>query len=148
MTDFLHIVYQELPPSANHLYIRGTILTKQAREYKARFKQFVVQTIGMKQIMDMDPKALYHVQLDFYFETVLNKSFGDLSLPPSKRAKSRYKKFDLDNRIKFLSDCVRDSVGIDDSHTFASSQTKHQDPQNPRVEVVVSRIHNIQQFGI
>lgn len=146
--DTIHIIYEELPPSSNHLYIRGTTLTRQAREYKSGFKQFVVQKVGLHNIMELDPKALYHVHLEFYFETVVNKSFNDLSLPPSKRAKSLYKKFDLDNRIKFLSDCVRDAISIDDCQTFASSQEKHQDPVRPRVEITVSKIHNTAQFGI
>jgi len=63
-----------------------------------------------------------------------------------RKAKTRYKKIDYDNRIKFLQDSVVDSIGIpDDSQIFRGKQEKREDPDNPRAEVVI-RVTDINQF--
>lgn len=128
--------YPELPPSSNHIYFRGTTLTKVAREYAERFSQFVAQNHG-HEVNDIDPSLLYALHLRFYFPTVVNKSWNATKGP---KAKDKYKKFDLSNRVKLIEDCIRDAVGVDDSHTFAASQEKHHDPQNPRVEIVLCSV--------
>lgn len=144
--NVLKIIYGELPPSSNKIYFRGTILTKKAREYAERFSLQVAREY-LPAISQLNPEALYGLHLHFYFETVVNWTFRDMKLPVSKRAKSRYKKFDLTNRIKLLEDCVRDSLAIDDSQTFVACQEKHMDPTNPRVEIF---IHEVQPtlFGV
>ena len=134
----LCIEYGVLPPTSNHVYFRGTILTREAKEYAERFSHHVRQ--HLPEIAHLDDTAIYHLELYFYFEAVVNDSWGNPKIPPSKRAKKRYKKFDLDNRIKLLVDCFRDAVGIDDSQIFAFTQEKRCDPLRPRVELVLRRI--------
>ena len=135
----LKMVYGELPPTSNKIYFRGTILTKTAREYAERFSM-VISREYLPAINQLDPNALYAVHLHFYFETVVNATYNDPDTPASKRAKSRYKRFDLTNRIKLLEDCVRDALAIDDSQTFIACQEKHMDPRNPRVEIYIHEV--------
>lgn len=151
----LHLSAQ-MPPSANKIYFRGTSLTKTAREYKENFKQFAVQYSG-HQIAKFDTVPvekkvkkkvetvhqcpwIFHLYLDFYFESLENDAWPTrMNIPPSRRPKDRYKRIDLDNRIKFLTDCVRDVIAVDDSHIFYGQQRKYQDPIRPRVEIYVVR---------
>lgn len=140
-TERLHLVYPVLPPSANHIYIRGTVLKREAREYKAAFKQWAVQN-HMHDISNFAAGSdlVYGLHLAFFFDSLVNESYNDKTKPPSRRAKTRYKRLDLDNRVKFLQDCIRDVIDVDDSRIFAASQEKHQDPINPRVEIVVQSV--------
>jgi Holliday junction resolvase RusA-like endonuclease len=64
---------------------------------------------------------------------------GDLKARKGERkAKSRYKEIDYDNRIKFLQDCVVKSVGIpNDSQIFRGVQEKCEDASFPRAEVTI-----------
>ena len=142
----IHIVYRELPPSSNHIYFRGTILTKKAREYAERFSYQVTRE-HLAEISGLNPNGLYALHLRFYFDSLVNESYRNPKVAPSRRAKTRYKKLDLSNRIKLLEDCVRDALSIDDSHTFAASQEKHHDPVDPRVEIFVQEV-DPKDFGI
>jgi Holliday junction resolvase RusA-like endonuclease len=144
--NVLKIVYPVLPPTSNKIYFRGTILTTKAREYAETFSMVVTREY-LPQINFLSTEALYAVHLRFYFPTVINDTFRNIRVPPSKQAKTRYKKFDLTNRIKLLEDCVRDAIGVDDSQTFVASQEKHMDPDNPRVEIYIHEVNPID-FGI
>lgn len=137
--SLLIMVYPELPPSSNKIYFRGTMLTQKARQYAEGFAKFAAQNY-LAEISQLKPTAIYALHLRFYFESLLNASFNNPKVPPSKRAKTRYKKLDLDNRIKLITDCVRDAIGIDDSHVFAASQEKHMDPARPRVEITLQEV--------
>lgn len=56
-----------------------------------------------------------------------------------RKAASRYKQIDYDNRIKFLQDSLVAVLGIpDDSQIFGGHQEKRQDKNNPRAEVTVT----------
>lgn len=142
----IHIVFKELPPSSNHIYFRGTILTKQAKEYAERFSQYVAQN-HLHEVFQMDDLAAYRLDLCFYFPTLENESWQNPEVSKKKQAKSRYKRLDLTNRIKLLEDCVRDALSIDDCQTFVAHQEKHQDPINPRVEITVQKV-DPEQFGL
>lgn len=140
------IWYPELPPTANKIYYHGTRLTDKAREYRERFKMYVSQhylhvlqdmpqpneqavdndTGDMVDVRTKEPDLVFGLQLDFYMDALT--SWGDLSMPKSRRAKFRFTKTDLSNRIKFLEDCFKWSTGIDDSLTFASEQRKFHSP--------------------
>lgn len=133
----LAVRYGELPPSANKIYFRGTQLRREAREFKERFKQYVNQYHGPAVSM-IDPSWIFHVHLDIYFDSVENLNWNRQD--KKNRPKDRYKRIDLDNRIKFLTDCIRDAIAVDDSHFFYGSQRKLQDSDNPRVELYVYRV--------
>lgn len=135
----LEMVYPELPPSSNKIYFMGTRLTAHARAYAEKFSHYMFREYGA-QVMQLDKDGLYAVHLRFYFDALENETYGNNQIAPSRRAKTRYKKIDLTNRIKLLEDCIRDLIDIDDSHTFAASQEKHQDPGHERVEIVIHRV--------
>lgn len=165
------IVYPELPPTSNKLYFRGTILTKKARTYAERFAAYVARWYGPElNQFKVGPEVTYALHLRFFFDSLENENWfkatdeerrvGFVNRMVYKKSKdgtktserknvelSRYKKIDLDNRIKLLQDCIRDAIGVDDSQIFAGSQEKHQDPSNPRVEIFVQLIpHTL--FGL
>ncbi len=143
---YLKMVFSQLPPSSNDIYFRGSILKAPARKYAEDFGKFAAQN-HLHEISGMNPGGVFAVHLRFFFPTVVNESWNNPKVKESKRAKSRYKRFDLTNRIKLLEDCIRDALDIDDSQTFAASQEKHQDPHNPRVEIEVEEI-SLTLFGV
>lgn len=138
--------YPELPPTANHIYFQGTRLKTEAREYRERFKMHMAQNY-LHQFGEMpqpnrrafdkkantdidvataDPNLIFGLDLFFYMDCLT--TWGDEKLYKSQRAKFRFKKTDLSNRIKFLEDCFKYSMDIDDSLTFVSSQMKIHSP--------------------
>jgi Holliday junction resolvase RusA-like endonuclease len=135
----LKIVYPTLPPSSNKIFFRGTTLTRVAREYAETFAAYAAQKY-LPEIMKLNRDGVYAIHLRFFFESLVNETWNNPAVRPSKRAKDRYKRFDLDNRIKLLTDCIRDAIDIDDSRVFAASQEKHQDPKEPRVEIYVQEV--------
>lgn len=141
MRNILQITYPVIPPTSNKLYFRGTMLTAVAREYAESFSQFAMQRFG-SEILEMDTSALYALHLRFFMHGLENQSWNNPKVAPSRRAKTRYKRIDLSNRIKLLEDCIRDALDIDDSQTFAASQEKHQIPsdQPERVEIIIQRV--------
>jgi Holliday junction resolvase RusA-like endonuclease len=143
----LEVVYPELPPTSNKIYFRGTQLTTKARKYAEDFALYMRNYLA--EISEMDPNAIYALHLRFFFAQLVNPTYNNMRLPPSKRAKSRYKRIDLSNRIKLLEDCIRDALAIDDSQTFAASQEKHQ-CQMGEVERVEITVHQVmpELFGI
>lgn len=72
---------------------------------------------------------------DTYFKRGLRE--GELKGSVGERkAKSRYKEIDYDNRIKFLQDCVVTAIGIpNDAQIFRGTGEKREDPDNPRAMV-------------
>lgn len=147
----LELEYPELPSTTNKLYIRGSILSKTAREYKSRFKEYMTREylpeLSVLGDTKKDKTTVYCVHLRFFFETLVNETFEDEFTPPSKRAKDLYKRLDLSNRIKLVEDCVKDLIQIDDSRTFAATQEKLMDPQYQRVEIFIDQL-DPEAFGI
>jgi hypothetical protein len=134
MTTTLHMVFQGLPPTSNHIYFQGNRLTEEARRYA---EQFSLEAVRYQHLFhQLIEEALYALHLRFFMNLV-NETWNNTNLPPSRRAKSRYKKVDLDNRIKLITDCVRDAVDIDDSHIFAASQEKHHVSQESQQHVEI-----------
>lgn len=146
MLRVLRMSFPLLPPSSNKIYFRGTMLTQVARDYAEAFAKYAAQH-HLHEITQLNVDGIFAVHLHFYFETLINESWNNPKVKPSKRAKSRYKKLDLDNRIKLLTDCVRDAIDIDDNRIFAGSQEKHMDPQNQRVEITIQEVLP-EDFGI
>lgn len=147
----LEIWYPEMPPTSNLIYFKGTRLTEKARDYRERFKMYVVQnylhqfgempqpnklvkspeTGDMIPIETEEPNLIFGLQLVFYLD--LLTSWGVANIPASRRAKFRFKKVDLTNRIKFMEDCFKYSMDIDDSLTFESTQRKIHSPDREAV---------------
>ena len=134
------LVFQ-LPPSTNRLYQTrrggaGKALTKEAKTYREHVKATVAANLARLQV-PFDDKSVFSFDLRLYFDSLRNKK------PP---AKNWYKRIDVDNRVKFLQDCVSKSVGIpDDSQIFDGRQRKYEDPEHPRAEVRI-RVIPAEQF--
>jgi hypothetical protein len=143
----LNVVYPVMPPTSNRIYFRGTILTKDARRYAEDFSRFFAVTHG-HEVVDIDPSCLYALHLVFHFN-VLNDGWLERNKSGQRKAKGPYKKVDLSNRVKLLEDCIRDAIGVDDSHTFAATQTKchEKDPTRHRVEIAIQRVDPLM-FGV
>jgi len=147
----IQVWYPELPPSANAIYFSGTRLTDTAREYKERFRQYMQQYYGhqlnefvepnekytdpkdgkTKDLRTQAPNLIFGIELTFFMDCLT--SWGDSTLPKSRRAKFRFAKTDVTNRIKFVEDCFKTVLDIDDSLTFDSRERK---------------IHNLEQQGV
>lgn len=169
----LNIWYPELPPTSNKIYFKGTMLTTKARAYKESFKMYVQQNYGhelselvepnlKKMVLNVKqkdgtvrneeqdfetkyPNMVFGLSLTFYTNWLT--SWDDQSVAPSHRAKFRFKKIDLTNRVKLLEDCFRDAVGVDDSLTFWSTQRKVHSPDKDAVLIEYYTVP-VTQFGI
>ena len=92
------------------------------------------------------PETVYQLDIVLYFETLENPGWFKVDKAGQREAKTRYKVVDVDNRVKFLQDCVVTALGIpNDCQVFKGTQEKREDTQNPRAEVTVQVIDS-QQF--
>ncbi len=111
-------------------------------------------------VFPVDPETVYGLDIILYFESLENPGWferwkedkfytkdtkdtkhkkGELKHKGGERkAKTRYKILDYDNRIKFLQDSVSKAVGMpNDCQIFGGHQEKREDPSNPRAEVTI-----------
>jgi Holliday junction resolvase RusA-like endonuclease len=135
-----------VPPTTNHIYRQkrdgSRVLTKQAQTYRERVKRAIADNMAEVVAFPIDQETVYGFELRVYFEKLENPGWFERFVKGKnagqRKAKARYKRLDIDNRIKFVQDCVAKGVSIpDDSQVFSSLQEKHEDPQNPRAEVIV-----------
>jgi Holliday junction resolvase RusA-like endonuclease len=121
----------EMPPSVNRLYTvaRGRkILSQEGRAYIARTKLALAEQLCDYRGFGRDEPLL--MTYDFFFESIYNKGFPE-------KAKTKYKKIDVSNRLKVLEDVVCELLAIDDSQVIQLKVHKWQGkPQ--RVSVSVS----------
>lgn len=162
----LVIWYPELPPTSNKIYFKGTRLTEVSRAYRENFRKYVQQHYGhqisefveanfkakdpntgeLVDIRTQDPNLVFALNLYFYMDTLT--SWNDMSVPKSRRARFRFQKTDLSNRIKLLEDCFKYAVDIDDSLTFEAKQKKiHASPRDQGVYLEYYAVP-VEQFGI
>ena len=128
----------EMPPSINHLYVqrrggKGRALTKEAVAYQSYIKQVVGNELHRLDGFPLDQERIYGIAITAQFLTLQNPGWFELNTRgPDKgkrKAKSRYKRIDVDNRIKFVQDCVTRTIGIpDDSQVFADHARKIEGP--------------------
>lgn len=128
----LQIVIPFLPPSSNHIYVNrrggGRFLSKEAEAWKNRFSQSVIAPYLMPiqsfcKTVDDDPSSILELWMTFYFpkEDILNTTFGTNA---KSAAKTRYKKMDVQNRIKLITDAVSKALALDDSLNFREIHDK------------------------
>ena len=157
--------FPELPPTTNKLYYLGTRLKDEARAYRERFRQHLQQNYGhlisemeepnekakdpnsgeLVDVRTRNPNLIYGISLIFYMDCLT--SWGDIELPASRKAKFRFQKADLTNRIKFVEDCFKWSLDIDDSLTFWSQQMKVHSPEQQGVYIHYF-VMQPEQFGV
>lgn len=152
-----------LPPSTNKLYQKrrggGQALSEEAKTYREMVKKRVVEELGCLMAIGHktleDPEILYRFDIALFFDSLENPGWfefwkkdtyvtrgkwkGDLKgLKGERKAKTRYKVLDYDNRVKFLQDSLAKSLGIpNDCQVFGGHHGKYEDPENPRAEVTV-----------
>ncbi len=129
----IQILIPFLPPTSNHIYVngrggRGRFLSKEAEAWKNRFSQqviapYLVQMQSFGNTVDKDPSAVLELWMTFFFpkEDILNTTFGQKT---KAAAKTRYKKMDVQNRIKLVTDAVVKALALDDSLNFREIHDK------------------------
>lgn len=115
-----------VPPSSNNCYVtiwkkKMRVLTKDAQAFKKKVLTDVVPRY-LPDIGKLDKKAIYQVSYRYFFDRdeVLTKTFG-----AKNGAESPYKRMDLENRLKLMSDVLSKAIDIDDSQFFAGVQEKY-----------------------
>jgi len=104
-----------LPPTTNHAYstnkFGGRRLSSEGKEFKNETKVLIARkyTTALRAVHKDMPLVIL---AKFYFETIVNETW------PGK-AKNRYKKLDVTNRIKLLEDALAEALGVDDSCTLS-----------------------------
>jgi Holliday junction resolvase RusA-like endonuclease len=123
-----------IPPSSNTIYRRrghnpGMYLSQEAKKYKVECSKILISE-HLTEIQDLDGDRVYRLELVFYLKAVLNAGWP-------QKARSRYKRIDLSNRIKLLEDVIKDATSVDDCQHFELLVSKRQadPPEDERVEV-------------
>lgn len=121
------VILPFLPPTSNNIYVnarggKGRFLSKEAKNFKLRAIS-TIQSECMAKIAKLDPKAIYKVWYEFYFPTdeLINKTFGS---GKKGAAESRYKRMDVENRVKLVADSLATAIGIDDCQFFVGGHSK------------------------
>ncbi len=119
------IILPFLPPSSNNIYItnwqtKKRIPTKEA----AAFKKKVISLVNsecLAEISQLRADDLLVIWYAFYFprEEILNTTFGQ-----KNGAETRYKRMDVENRLKLVTDSIATAIGIDDCQFFEGGHTK------------------------
>ena len=158
----------DLPPSTNKLYQKirggGLALSAAAKKYRNQVKNVIGQPLNLSVLtrFPVGPDRVYMLQVLLYFPSLENPGWFEFwekdtfvtrgkkkrelkGRKGERKAKTRYKVVDYDNRIKFMQDCLADSIGINDCQIFRAKQEKREDPVNPRAEVFL-KIVNREEF--
>lgn len=148
-----------MPPSTNKLYQKrrggGLALSETAKKFERGVKKVIAANSEMMSAFPVDPELVYQFELALYFEKLENPGWFDVwskdgyytkdskdgkhkkgelkHRAGERKAKTRYKRVDYDNRIKFLQDCIAKSVGIDDSQIFRGIPEKRESPNERAV---------------
>lgn len=113
-----------IPPSVNNAYTNnpkrrlpngqmvggGRKLTTEGKNYLTTTKATLAQKFR-KELVFLKPNIPYLVVVRMFFETIENAGYP-------KKTDTRYKTFDITNRIKLLEDALKDAGGFDDSQTL------------------------------
>ena len=121
-----------LPPTSNNIYVTNRsgvkFLTKEGSAFKKNAISHVQQEkmpflANIADTMRNNPLAVFEIDYVLYFDDddILNKSYGS---GKKAAAKTRYKRMDVENRVKLLSDSVCTAIGVDDSLFFRTGQAK------------------------
>lgn len=110
-----------IPPSINHAYfdkvinrggrfITNRILTTLGKKYKNGVQATIARELPQLSALGVAKKDIaLGVAYMFLSPTVLNKTW-------TEKAETRYKKFDVDNRLKLLTDAIAEAIKVDDSN--------------------------------
>lgn len=106
----------------------GKFLSKEAAAFKMRTISHIQQEKlpALAEISDTiknNPLVVFEIEYAFFFpdEDILNLTFGE---GKKTSAKTRYKRMDVENRVKLLSDSIVTAIGVDDSLFFRGAHNK------------------------
>lgn len=120
------VILPYLPPSSNHIYVTGRggirFLSSEAKTFKLRTVSHI-QANCLAQISRLDREAIYRVWYAFFFpiDDLINKTYGS---GKKGSAQTRYKKMDVENRLKLIADALATAIGIDDCQFFEGGHAK------------------------
>jgi hypothetical protein len=150
MIEQLDVWYPILPPTANKIYVRGSILRTEARQYREEFRKFLHTNYGhlIQELPNpkKDPNIVFKLVLVMHLNC-LNESWNNPKIHKSRRSDTRYKRIDLTNRIKFFEDCIKDAVDIDDSLTFEAAQYKMHSPDKEGIRFIL-QVAKAEHYGV
>jgi Holliday junction resolvase RusA-like endonuclease len=134
----IHMSFGWLPPSANNAYLtlmKGSgakrvpvrVLTPEGKRFKMETSTYLVREYPTE-LKTFRPNCPYGITMQFSFPNLYNAGW------PAK-AQTRYKKIDVDNRIKLLMDALKDAAGIDDSNFLDERAMKVHGPEMTNIWV-------------
>jgi Holliday junction resolvase RusA-like endonuclease len=120
------IVLNFLPPTSNHIYVSGRNGKRFLSKVADTFKKNAISQIASEcqsKIILLNPKSVYSVWYAFYFDVdeILNKTFDTGA---KNAAATRYKRMDVENRLKLVTDALSTAIGIDDCQFFDGGYSK------------------------
>jgi Holliday junction resolvase RusA-like endonuclease len=128
----IYIVLDSLPPSSNQAYFNhpagGRALTKAATAYKKEVTNFIVKHHA-HETLQLEKNAALGCYIFYGFPEIFNKGWP-------KKAKTRYKHVDLENRPKLLLDAIVEATSMDDSQIFFDSKMKYHS-EKPQTHVYI-----------
>lgn len=115
----IHFRLEGIPLSVNHAYFQKgkmRVLTVKGKRYKAEVKTTLAREYP-EVLKFFKPDKPYSMILRFTLEHTVNTS---------SKAKTRYKRVDVSNRIKLFEDALTDACAHDDSQHFRVLSWKEQ----------------------
>lgn len=140
-TNMLYIFKADMPMSVNKAYvnIKGRrALSKEGKIYKNSVTTGLAKQLSLcTQVFEklVIPNTPLQMELRLFFAAVENKGY------PNK-AKTRYKRMDVSNRVKLIEDAIFDALGVDDSAIFSLTITKQNRPEGSTsdfCDIILSR---------
>jgi Holliday junction resolvase RusA-like endonuclease len=130
----LSATLQTLPPSVNKLYKNnpwgGRVLSPAAKKFTVAAKLDLSRVWAFEEALR--PNEPYVLSLVFFLPKVVNSGWP--------KTKTRFKKQDVTNYIKLLEDVICEVCGIDDSCFMEVHVAKREDPENPRIEILIKEV--------
>jgi Holliday junction resolvase RusA-like endonuclease len=140
----------DMPPSTNNLYVKrrgkgGQLaLSDEARSYREHVKSVIAKHIVPLSAMRIGVEEVYRFDMVLYLNKLENpgwfQRFTKGANKGQRKAKTRYKRIDIDNRQKFVQDCVARGLGFDDSQFFEGSHSKSKTDKEDHVLVTVHHL--------
>lgn len=128
----IYIVMEGLPPSSNQAYWDkpngGRILTKAGAKYKKDVVQHILKNHAME-TQQLAKDVTIGCLLCFGFPDLFNEGWP-------KKAKSRYKRQDVENRPKLLIDAIKEATSMDDSQICFHNKYKYKS-EKPQTTVYI-----------
>ena len=120
----IYLSVPSIPISVNAAYAnqrggKGRVLTRKGKKYKLETTTYIARTYPTE-LKFFRPDVPYAMYVHFVFAdevTLFNKGYPE-------KAKTRYKKLDVGNRLKLFEDALADATGCDDSQHWALALSK------------------------